>query len=131
MKIRLELNEALLYVNGHLYQCYKTLNTLPYGQRNCPVFETLYARSSIHMMRFAVRCFLLWNIGEIIFVGNTFNLSFFMIEVLLWSLACNGVLVANHDEWWVITVVLVKVLQCAIGCMFRISLSPRQIFCVW
>lgn len=82
-------------------------------------------------MCFAVRCLLFWNLGEIILMGNAFNLSFFMIEVLLWSLACNGVLVANHDEWWIITVVLVKVLQCAIGCRFRISLSPRQIFRVW
>lgn len=82
------------------------------------------------MMCFAMRCLLLWNIGEIIFVGNTFNLSFFMIEVLLWSLACNGVLVANHDEWWVITVVLVKVLQCSIGYKLRVSLDPRQIFCL-
>lgn len=77
------------------------------------------------MMCFAVRCLLLWNIGDTIFVGNTFNLSFFMIKVLLWSLACDGVLVANHDEWGVVTVVLVKVLQCAIGCRFLISLSPR------
>lgn len=67
------------------------------------------------MMYFAVRYLLFRHITGVIFVDNTFNLSFFMIEVLLRSLACNGVLVANYNQRWVIAVVLIKVLQCAIG----------------
>lgn len=67
------------------------------------------------MMCFAVRHLLFCHLIGAIFVGNTFNLSFFMIEVLLGSLACNGVLITNYNQWWVIAVVLVEILQCAIG----------------
>lgn len=62
------------------------------------------------MKCFAVRRLLLCHLIGLIFVANTFNLSFFVIEVLLRSLACNGILIANYNQWWVITVVLVEVL---------------------
>lgn len=74
-----------------------------------------YPRSSFHMMCFAMRRLLFCHISVTIFLSNTFNLSFFMVEVLLRSLACNGVLITNYNEWWVIAVVFIKVFQCAIG----------------
>lgn len=67
------------------------------------------------MICFTLRYLLFCHISDTIFVDKTFDLSFFMIEVFLWSLACNGVLVANYNQWWVIAVVLIKVLQCATG----------------
>lgn len=67
------------------------------------------------MIRFTLRYLLFCHIKSTILVDNMFDLSFFMIEVFLWSLACNGVLVANYNQWWVIAVVLIEVLQCAIG----------------
>lgn len=67
------------------------------------------------MLCFAVRRLLFCDIGGDIFVGTAFNLSFFMIRVLLRSLTCNGILIADYNQWWVIAVILVKILQCAVG----------------